>query len=178
MYQTYELEIRQRESEHEEYDKLADIVGRFKLIWIVMLGYTIYNAWTNHFPLRFIVLLLVEAVFFIIACIYHRKLFQRIAYEEGLIAIAKKNLCRMSGEWRIFDDIGEEFIDYNHSYAMDLDIVGRNSLFQFLNSTNTYYGRLRFAQDLLNPNYSTKDIQMRQESISELSDDYPWSSHL
>ena len=178
MYQKYELEIRQRESEHEECDKLANIVGRFKLIWIVMLGYTIYNAWTNYFPLKFIVLLLVEAVIFIIACIYHRKLFQRIAYEAGLIAIAKRNLCRVSGEWRTFDDIGEEFIDCNHNYAMDLDIVGRYSLFQFLNSTNTYNGRLRFAQDLLNPNYSQKDMQMRQESISELSNDYPWSSHL
>lgn len=44
MYQKYELEIRQRKSEHEEYDKLANIVGRFKLIWIVMLGYKIGRA--------------------------------------------------------------------------------------------------------------------------------------
>lgn len=174
----YEVEIKQRELAHTEFDKLANIIGIFKLIWIVMCGYTIYNMWTNHFPLKLIALVTAETVIFIIAYVYHRKIFERIAYDSGLIAIAKKNLCRISGEWGTFDDIGEEFIDYNHSYAMDLDILGKHSLFQFLNSTNTYCGRLRFSQDLLNPDYSQKDIQVRQEAITELSNDYSWSSRI
>lgn len=178
MYQKYKEEIQERELIHKKYDKLANIVGIFKLIWIVMLIHAVYNVWTNDFPTKLIMLLLAEVIVFIIASIYHGKLFDRVAYEAGLIAIAKKNVCRISGEWGAFEDIGEEFIDYNHNYAMDLDIVGKNSLFQFLNSTNTYHGRLRFAQDLLNPNYLQKDIRTRQEAISELSGDYSWSSKL
>lgn len=178
MHQKYEAEIQKRESAHAEYDKLADIIGIFKLIWVVMLGFTIYNAWRNNFSIKFIALLFAESVIYIIAYIYQLKIFNRAAYEAGLISIAKKNLFRMSGEWDTFDDIGEEFIDYNHDYAMDLDIVGNHSLFQFLNSTNTYYGRSRLAQDLLNPDYSQQDIQIRQEAIAELSDDYYASSHI
>lgn len=178
MHQKYKDEISHRESVRKEYDRLSNIVGIFKLILAAMLGYTIYNAWINHFPMKLAILLLVEAFVFVIAHIYHRKLFERVAYENGLIDIAEKNLCRISGEWRSFEDTGEEFVDYNHSYAMDLDIVGKYSLFQLLNSTNTYHGRLRFSQDLLKPEYSQQDIQMRQEAVSELSNDYSWSSHL
>lgn len=174
----YEVEIQKRTVTHSEYDKMANIVGIFKVIWVVMSGCTIYNAWANHFPLKPVVLLCAEVAIFICACIYHRKILERVAYEAGLIDIAKKNLCRMSGEWSAFSDIGEEFIDYDHDYATDLDIVGKHSLFQFLNSTNTYYGRLRFAQDLLSSNYSPKNIQQRQAAIAELGDNYSWSSHI
>jgi hypothetical protein len=178
MYQKYEVEIQKREALHAEYDKRANIVGIFKLAWVVMSGYTLYNAWTNHFPSKLIFLLCAEVAIFIIACVYHRKIFEQVAYEAGLIDIAKKNLCRLSGEWRAFSDIGEEFIDYHHDYGTDLDIVGKYSLFQFLNSTHTYYGRSRLGQDLLNPHYSQKDLQVRQEAITELSNNYSWSSHI
>ncbi|WP_313164406.1 MutS-related protein [Sedimentibacter sp.] len=178
MHQKYKDEIVHREFVRKEYDRLSNIVGIFKLILAAMFAYTIYNAWINHFPMKLTILLLAEAFIFVITHIYHKKLFERVAYEKGLIDIAEKNLCRISGEWRLFDDIGEEFIDYNHSYAMDLDIVGKCSLFQFLNSTNTHYGRLRFAQDLLKPEYLHQDIKMRQEAVSELSNDYSWCSHL
>lgn len=178
MYEKYEEEIEKRQAAHAEYNKLDNMIGIFKLIWVVLLGYTIYKMWTNHFSVKFIIIFCVELAVFIIACIYHRKISERVAYEAGLIKIANKNLCRISGEWNTFRDCGEEFIDYNHDYGTDLDIVGKRSLFQFLNSTNTYHGRIQFAQDLLNPLYSREDIQLRQRAIAELSDDYSWCSHI
>lgn len=178
MHLKYEVEIQKREAARAGHSKMANIIGIFKLIWVVISGYTIYNAWSNHFPLMLVVLLCAEVAIFIIVSFYHQKILDRAAYETGLIDIAQKNLSRMSGEWNTFVDIGKEFVNYNHDYAVDLDIVGRHSLFQFLNSTNTYYGRSKLAQDLLNPDYSQENIQMRQNAIAELSGNYFWTSHI
>lgn len=47
----------------------------------------------------------------------------------------------MDNTWKEFSDIGEEFIDRNHKFSSDLDIFGKNSLFQWINLTKTTFGR-------------------------------------
>lgn len=178
MHPNYESDIQNREIARAEQDKRASIIGIFKLIWVAISIYTFYNVWSNQFPAKLVILLCVEVVIFILVCFWHQQVRNRVAYEVGLIDIAHQNLSRRSGEWNTFPDIGEEFLDSNHDYAIDLDIVGNNSLFQFLNSTNTYYGRERLAGDLLSPDYSPAKISVRQSAIAELSDNYVWTSHI
>lgn len=78
-------------------------------------------------------------------------------------------MSRIDGNWAEFQDIGEEFIDKKHRYSFDLDIVGEKSLFQLINITNTWAGRTKLANALLNPKYSKGEIELRQEAIKELS---------
>ena len=40
-------------------------------------------------------------------------------------------------------DSGEDFLDENHSYSQDLDIFGRGSLFQFINTAVTSMGQTK-----------------------------------
>lgn len=178
MQQNLETEIQERESALAEYNRTANIIGIFKVIWIVMCGITIYHVWTNHFPLKLMILLCVEIAIFIAACLYHGRELENAAREAGLIRIAKENMDRIAGNWFSFEDTGKEFIDYNHNYSSDLDIVGRHSLFQFLNSTNTYYGRQQFAHDLLSPAFTDKELLKRQQAITELSANYAWTSQI
>lgn len=178
MQQKYETEILERKAALAGLSKTSNIIGVFKVIWILMCTVTIYHIWTYHFPLYLVALFIAELIIYIIACFYHESLLNRTGREAGLIEIAEENIKRITGNWISFMDIGEEFIDYNHDYSSDLDIVGKHSLFQYLNSTNTYYGRNQFAQDLLNPHFSHEDILARQEAISELSSDYAWTSQI
>lgn len=157
-------------------NKTANIIGVVKLIIFALLIYSIYQLYVTHLSLKWIAVGFIEIIVFVLACKNHNSAFDSIAYYTGLIEISENNIKRISGEWIRFQDIGEEYMDYNHRYAMDLDIVGRNSLFQFLNSTNTYHGRTRLADDLLHSRYGEKEIRERQKAVRELSDDYEWTS--
>ncbi|MBC7641935.1 MAG: DNA mismatch repair protein, partial [Flavobacterium sp.] len=65
-------------------------------------------------------------------------------------------------------DNGNEFNDFQHTYAYDLDIFGENSLFQNLNRTFTYIGKKTLSKALLNK-FSNNEILENQESVEELS---------
>lgn len=178
MLTIFEDDIKKRRIILEKFNRIENILGLFKLALVVIIGYCAYKTYLNNYPLGLIILIAVEVVIYIIAHIYHRKTFDRIKLEEGLILIDEKNIKRINGQWRDFEDIGEEFIDYNHPYATDLDIVGKKSIFQMLNSTHTYYGRIKFAKDLLHPLFTKNELKERQNSIKELSDKVCFANYI
>lgn len=165
-------DIEKRKASILEHNKTANIISVFKMALFILICYNIYKIYVNHYPLKLILLLIVEIVIFIIASLFHKTIYEQIDKAEGIIKIDEANIKRLSGEWSDFTDIGEEFINYDHPYATDLDIVGKNSLFQMINGTGTYYGRKRFVKDLLSPNFSDKEIENRHNAISELSKNY------
>lgn len=165
-------DIEKRKASILEHNKTANIISVFKMALFILICYNIYKIYVNHYPLKLILFLVVEIVIFIIASIFHKSTYEQIHKAEGIIKIDEANIKRVSGEWSDFTDIGEEFINYDHPYATDLDIVGKNSLFQMINSTGSYYGRRRFVKDLLSPNFSDKEIENRHDAITELSKNY------
>lgn len=174
--------FKQQIQEHEkilvEKNRIFKKIGYIKLLHVVFIGYFIFQIFNNNTD----VIVFVINVAIILALggfwIYHEKLKQEINYAKGIININKHHLDRISGSWVNFADIGSEFVNYNHPYASDLDIVGNKSIFQFLNTTHTWHGRQKFSQDLLEANYTNKQIIIRQEAILELSEDIPFSNHL
>lgn len=168
----FKKDIENRKKELKEQDKIHNFLGLFKLALVILIGYSTYNFYTKGQDNKILALITFELLIFVIACIYHSKIINRIKNEMGLIKISENNLKRIDGSWINFEDIGKEFVDVDHDYAVDLDIVGKKSLFQFLNSTNTYYGRDKFAKDLLYANFSSSKLRKRQDAIKELSEDY------
>lgn len=168
----FDDDIKERKSKISEHNKMANIISIFKMFLFILIGYNIYKIYTNNYPLQLILLLVIELIIFIIASLAHKNIYEQIAKNEGIIKINENNIKRITGEWCDFEDIGEEFINYNHNYATDLDIIGKNSLFQMINSTGTYHGRKKFIDDLLNPNFSNLELESRHEAITELSKNY------
>lgn len=111
---------------------------------------------------------------FIYLVIKHNKIIEQKSYSEALYNINDSSIKRIHGEWKSFKDSGEEFIDDEHEYSKDLDIFGRGSLFQWINTTVTYLGRQKLKSVLENPYKSADEIRERQEGISELADDLDW----
>jgi DNA mismatch repair ATPase MutS len=93
--------------------------------------------------------------------------------------LLENNLRLAQNEWNIihgkeneFDD-GSEFLQMS-SYAVDLDIFGKNSLFHALNRTVTFAGKLQLAKRLSNTILDKKTIIAYQEAIKTYSTQYPF----
>ena len=99
---------------------------------------------------------------------YHKKLCLNI------IGINKDSIERAQGNWTDFKDNGEEFKDELHQYSYDLDIFGKGSLFQYINSTVTYTGKQTLRKTLTNADYTPKEIYERQKAVIELSKKTGW----
>ena len=63
---------------------------------------------------------------------------------------------------------GYEFASLNTDFNSDFNIVGKNSLFQYLNRCYTYFARKKLADNLLNFNHEKKDIILKQKAIKSL----------
>lgn len=93
-------------------------------------------------------------------------------FQEELANINSEEIKRSNGDLSGFDN-GEEFIDPVHSYHNDLDIFGKNSLFQLLNRTSTRQGRSLFSQWLSKPE-GKELIQKRNAAIKDLGPKIDW----
>jgi ABC-type multidrug transport system fused ATPase/permease subunit len=108
---------------------------------------------------------------------YHGQIIQRKKMIDAIILINLNELKALEHNYEDLDD-GNEFTDPEHHYSSDLDIFGKGSLFQYLNRTSTYIGKLRLAQYLKNPLTIKSDITRNQQSIRELSEKLPWRQNL
>ncbi len=83
--------------------------------------------------------------------------------------INRMYMGRMRTEWVKFSDCGQEYVDDSHPYTGDLDIFGPKSLFQWINTAYTHYGRNALSNLLKNPDKSISAVKRRQNAIRELS---------
>jgi hypothetical protein len=110
-------------------------------------------------------------VFLLLMRIHSKLLFQR-KLKEALLEINKEELSYLEKNTIPFEN-GQEFNDFHHPYAYDLDVFGDYSLFQNLNRTATYIGKKTLAKQLLIllPN---QDIENNQSAIKELAKKIDW----
>lgn len=143
------------------------------IVFIASVGFAIFFYTTKKYYLS-IIILIVPAVLFIMLLNKHSKLRYNRKCSTLICEINESSLKRLKGEWKAFEDNGEEFIDINHDYSKDLDIFGKGSLFQCINSANTYLGRQKLSKILKAPDYGIEEIYDRQEAVKELSENLGW----
>lgn len=98
--------------------------------------------------------------------------------EELETNISIKDICEMyearfADEWRNFENDGTEYLSNEDTVAKDLDLLGKNSLFQLISIAHTSEGKKKLATLIKNSSkvdYSDEDIMSRQRAISELMD--------
>lgn len=121
-----------------------------------------------------VIILTILGMLFISLINKHSRLKYNKNCSRMICEINEDSLKRLKGEWKSFQDIGEEFINDNHNYLKDLDIVGKGSLFQYINVASTYLGREKLKEILSAPNYNIEEIYDRQKAVKELSDCLGW----
>src|SRR5215216_6269557 len=90
-------------------------------------------------------------VIFVILAAYHARLGRQRARLATLRAIQEEALARVDRRWGDLPMPWVPEVSPDHPYADDLDIVGRASLFQLLDTTATRMGRETLAAWLLTP---------------------------
>jgi len=106
--------------------------------------------------------------FFILVKV-HNRLFIRKEWLETQARIIQEELQALSGDYSSFED-GKEYVNPEHPYSFDLDIFGRRSLFQSINRTCTFFGKVRLAEWLQNHLHEKTSIEKRQEMVREISE--------
>jgi len=116
------------------------------------------------------------SIFFLIAFIalmrWHTQLLFQIKNTEALISVNTDEIDYLENNKLPFEN-GEEFVDFHHPYAYDLDIFGHHSLFQNYNRTATFIGKKTLANQCLSllPN---DQIIKNQQAVKELADNLNW----
>ncbi len=117
---------------------------------------------------------LVTLILFVYLALRHKQVRTQLKYSQILINLNKKGLDRLGGEWGTFPDSGVEFRDEEHPYASDLDLFGQASIFQWINSAHTPWGRETLKNILMQPPKDRQEIIKRQEAVKELAKKLAW----
>lgn len=110
---------------------------------------------------------------FIALSVYEVKVLLQLKRYETVICCYRTELSYLAGEL-VGLETGSKYRQAGHPYAVDLDIIGENSLFQHVNRTVTRGGEKRLAEWLLNLCREGKEIRERQQAVKELAEYPDW----
>ncbi|WP_299884151.1 DNA mismatch repair protein MutS [uncultured Lacinutrix sp.] len=159
---TYKAEI------SKIYKQLTGLSTARLLVFIAtIIGvYFTFNNW--QIALSFA---LIGIVSFLYLLSKHTNLKTKYKLKKALLSINEEEIKIGSGDF-FHRNAGLEFQDPKHHYALDIDLFGRGSFFQFINRTATNIGALSLANTL--KANAIKTIEKRQEVIKDLSLKTDW----
>ncbi|MDB1934753.1 MULTISPECIES: MutS family DNA mismatch repair protein [Clostridium] len=175
----YEGEISKYEEKIKNINGVITKISTLRLIIAIMAVLLAYYFYKGESIAYLISSIVISVGIFIVVAYYHNKRIQEKREYEIYININRNGINRIKGTFKEREDKGEEFLNDEHPFASDLDIFGRNSLFQMINSTKTKFGRAKLSQMLnLNAIPSREEILKKQEAINELGKKVEWRQRL
>ena len=145
---------------------------RYNRLGSARLGFTVFSAaivWaalaygSSSWPILLGVALAILIVLFVIG----DRLARRTRFAQRSVQYYQCALARVRTRRNEAGETGERFIDPDHPYAVDLDLFGKHSLFQFLSTCRTRGGENLLAQWLLAP-AAASEIHSRHEAVEDL----------
>ena len=103
---------------------------------------------------------------------WHQDIQREQRHFENLSLVNKNEIKYWNYNFTEFDS-GEQFMDTQHPYSIDLDVFGPHSFFQYTNRGCTSIGKKCLADWLSEP-AAVEEILLRQEAIQELKDQLDW----
>lgn len=161
-----------------ERKALANIKNRIawgRLAAIVAAAISFYFLRQINIWLALVVAIAFTALFFRLVVLAINAA-QKLSNLDRLISINQQEIEIAAGNYHQLPN-GLQHMPTTHSYAYDLDIFGRASLFQFMNRTTSQPGSNVLAHWLLNP-ADKATIEQRQQAAKELSPLVEWRQQL
>lgn len=178
-YEFYENNIKENESILEKLEKELIIYSTIRLTIVIICMALLYFLYKNNNIIGMVLTFLISLCTFLIVAFFHNNKLNKKRKIKILLEYNEKGIKRINGEWKSFNDIGEEFTDKEHKFSKDLDVFGKNSLFQWINTTNTVFGRTALAKKLnINSSLNRLIIEKEQQAIKELSQKREFATNL
>jgi hypothetical protein len=133
------------------------LFGAFLLLLVLAWRYGVSPWW-----------LAVPVPLFAGVAVYHDGVIRERDAVLSAIGFYERGLARIEDRWSGTGEPGERFRDDRHSYAADLDIFGRGSLFELLSIARTRAGESTLAAWLTAP-AAVGEILTRHEAVRELT---------
>ncbi len=167
-YSDFEERFSKQKNLESEMTKKANRLSNLRLIcFLAGVAAGIY-AFTKESFLIGTLMVFVSLAIFIYLILQYNKMSKALATSKCKAEINRMYMERLRGGWTGFSDCGDDFSDESHHYTDDLDIFGPKSLFQWISTANTYYGRIALRDLFLGSRKQSDAIQQRQKAVKEL----------
>lgn len=168
-FEKLEKELSKTESTfHNKYKRVS--ISRV-ILFLVFAG-LVFHAITHGYQLAGSLLIVLFIFLFGLLVNYHSKIALRRNHYRNLVTVNKEEILRLNNKFHDFE-AGNNYFEEHHPYTYDLDIFGKNSIYQLLNRTGTPNGAAMLAEWLSNST-SGSDITQRQKAVQELTDKTSW----
>ena len=151
----------------KENEKKVNFIATMRVIFFLMMIFSFVLKY-YYYPRFFSFVFLFSLLTFVILVIIHDQYFQKYNYYESYLSILEEYIKREDGTWKVFEETGEEFEENAEDYLKDLDIIGNNSLFQYISVCKTIGGKRTLFQKLSNKNQEEEKLYEEQNAIAEL----------
>ncbi len=154
----------------ENYTKLKSAyrnIGYIILLLITLILFCGYHFLKTN-QLVFIIITIITIVVYLLILKYQDKIKWNKNVAKQQLYVNETEIDFVENQVNNFK-VGITYLEPNHSYANDLDIFGKGSLFQYLNRTATFIGEKTLANNLTTL-LNNEAIMQHQEAVKELKD--------
>lgn len=168
------------ESCQKESDKLTaafDRVSFLRGIIFVIAGLFLFIGFHQKKPILFLPVF-VLGIIFLMLIFYHSKLEEKQASLKDSLSVLKEYLARFDDGWKSFPVDGARYLSNDFLEARDLDLFGKNSLYQYICTASTVWGQDQLARWLSLSGSDLKtdsalqifhEVKSRQKAVAELA---------
>lgn len=164
------LQDYQRVSHYSYICSVIRFISLLMFVVLLLMGY--FQKHYYLYPIAFLWIF-----FFVGVVIYHHKIKAKESLCQALLQVYQQHIQRRDGQWKMFSQTGQEFIQEESYQVKDLDILGKNSLFQMINIAFSYKGQEKFVQ-FLTQDITRDELLKRQEAVRELSQKEDFVYHM
>lgn len=142
-------------------------ISLFRFLAILFSVFLVIRGTGSENPLILISAGIALFVIFVALVFFYRSKQNQKRFLSNLLDINKKQLRFLEGDYRQFRN-GKEFVDPEHDFTHDLDIFGKDSLFQYINRCCTLQGEQWLAGHLRNAPYTGKTWEQYRQAIQDM----------
>ena len=144
-------------------------LGYVRLCVVAAFLLTAWSSFGEHYGSRWLCVL--PAVLFAAVAVYHSRILRRRAVAERSAEVYRRGMARIEDRWAGTNPrdlaLNQPLDQPENFYAADLDVVGRDGLFELLCTARTPMGEDLLLRWLLEP-APPHVIRERQQAIAEL----------
>lgn len=169
----HEAALQARKAAAESLESEARVVGNARLIIAVgtvgLLGAMLFSKTPRGTGIAVVLLVLLFAALVVV----HGRIHLRKDRALAAMRFHERALQRMAGKWRSLPHTGQRWAVATHAYSGDLDVFGKASLFQRIDSTSTRYGEEVLARWLSGHDDAGSNfidsVKKRQAAVRDLA---------
>lgn len=161
----YDTKIDKAKEELKELRSKCNFYSILRFAIVIALIIGIYISYKMNNNLLALVSIIIAVLIFAIVAFFHSKALYEENKKKTFIKVNEEAKSRLNGEWKKFEDDGHEYLQVEHPFINDLDIFGKSSLFQWINTTTTQFGRNRLKEILSMDKLPDKNEVLKSQSI-------------